>query len=47
VTTDLTALVVLLVLVVVAVLAPRWGADTRASGEWSQDGPLERPGRPR
>lgn len=43
-TTDLTALVVLLALVVLALVAPRWGADTRSSREWSQDGPVEFPG---
>ncbi|MEZ0492245.1 hypothetical protein AB2L28_08335 [Kineococcus sp. TBRC 1896] len=40
---DLTALVVLIVLVVLALAAPRFGADTRTSREWSQDGPVPRP----
>lgn len=41
-TTDLPALLVLLVLVVLALTAPRFGADSRASREWSEDGPLPR-----
>ncbi|GAB3465469.1 hypothetical protein AB1207_16415 [Kineococcus endophyticus] len=40
---DLTALAVLIVLVVLAVAAPLVGADTRTSREWSQDGPVPRP----
>jgi hypothetical protein len=44
VSTDLTALVVLLVLVALAVLAPRRGVDSRRSREWSQEGPLDYPG---
>ncbi|WP_380170140.1 hypothetical protein ACFEMC_13650 [Kineococcus sp. DHX-1] len=40
---DLTALAVLIVLVVLALAAPFLGADTRTSREWSDDGPVERP----
>ncbi|MEW1956260.1 hypothetical protein [Kineococcus sp. NPDC059986] len=40
---DLTALAVLLVLLVLALAAPFVGADTRVSREWSQDGPVPRP----
>jgi hypothetical protein len=43
-TADLTALVVLLVLVLLALTAPRWGTDSRSSREWSQDGPVRLPG---
>ncbi|WP_157873481.1 hypothetical protein [Kineococcus radiotolerans] len=44
-TSDLTALAVLLVLLVFALAAPRWGADTRASREWSPGGPAPHPAR--
>jgi hypothetical protein len=30
----MTALVILLVLTLIALAAPRWGADTHRSGEW-------------
>ncbi|WP_432564290.1 hypothetical protein [Kineococcus sp. SYSU DK003] len=43
--TDLTALLLLLLLVVLALTAPRFGADSRASREWSDDGPVPYPGR--
>jgi hypothetical protein len=43
VSSDLTALAVLLVLLVLALAAPFVGADTRVSREWSQDGPVPRP----
>ena len=32
------ALLVIAALVLLAVAAPRWGADTHRSGEWSSDG---------
>lgn len=45
--TDLPALVVLLVLVVLALAAPHLGTDSRASREWSDDGPVPRLRQPR
>ncbi|GAA0322735.1 hypothetical protein [Kineococcus aurantiacus] len=41
--TDLPALLVLLVLVVLALAAPRFGADTRTSRAWSDADPLPYP----
>jgi hypothetical protein len=35
------ALVILILLVVLAVAAPRWGADSHRSGEWGPDSPKE------
>ena len=39
------AISLLLVLVLIALAAPRWGADTHRSGEWGAD-PYETWGRP-
>jgi len=41
---DVVALVVLLVLVVVALVAPRFGTDSRTSRAWSDEADVPYPG---
>jgi hypothetical protein len=41
---DVVALLLLLVLLALAVLAPRFGADSRSSRAWSDEDPRPYPG---